>query len=207
MVSLHLIRFGLHIFYCYGYSDRPESGILKVSTASPDAIISVSQSGYGAEIIGQGSASVHIAPGTYHLAATVNGKEFTKTVQVALKQTTSTVIELKKTNVLPSVYSVDFQNFDRLTDSGITTTQLVTLKRQIFTFKPSAEHIILSASSVKTAPHNIAVDGANFKITFSLKIDSKLYGAVISYHDLSNVKLSLTDSATKSVVFESESNN
>lgn len=211
--SLLLWLIGVVVFLGCAYSvvgairTAQNTGILRVSTSSPAAVLSISRSGYGAQIIGRGDTSIHLVPGTYHVAATLEGKEFTKVVRVNIGQTTVAKVELKNTHTLPSVDGIDFQNFDALTSSGITSSQLGVLKRQLFTFKPLAKHIIINSSTVRPAPHNIATDGGNFKIGFSLSVDSKPYSAIISYHDLSNVKLILTDPVTKNSVFQAESTN
>lgn len=71
------------------------TGILKVETTDPNAVLEVSQTYTNAQYIGNGNTTVRLKPGTYLLSASDQGVQVMKSVQINLKQKTVQNLDLE----------------------------------------------------------------------------------------------------------------
>jgi len=177
------------------------TGVLKVS-ATQKATISVSQTNTQAEIIGgPGNAQVRLKPGTYQVVATAsNGQVAARVVSVEKKQSTAINLTLVTSPKLPSVNSVSFFGMSALTNLGISSAQLDTLKVDFFHFKPSAGAVSVDTQSAQTLPHNL---GDPFVVTFNVTVDSQTYNTKVTYEDLQNIQLQLYNPQNSQLVYDS----
>lgn len=178
------------------------AGLLRVSSTNKSAVITVSQVGHEAKIIGTGTAKVHLKPGYYQVAASFNGKQDFAVAQVATEQTSSVSLNPVSTPQLPSVATIMFDGEDTFIDQGLSTTQVNALKQDFFKFKPTAKTVAIDPASVRPGPHNPDTD-IGFSTAFSVKVDSASYKGLVRYTDLTSVRLFLYDPQTNKLVFDS----
>jgi hypothetical protein len=178
------------------------TGTLHVNSSNPKATLSISQTNHQAELIGVGSATIHLSPGAYQVSANYGTGQTNATVLVNKKHTTTVFLELKSKPPLPSVANINFSNIDTLIDSGLTTTQIGILKQDFFQYKQTAQKVSVVPSSVSPGPHDPNTS-TSFTLNFGVLIDSAPYNASASYSDLSNIRLLLYNPSNKALVFDS----
>lgn len=179
-----------------------QTGILALTATEPASAFSVSQADRSAKFIGTGSVRIRLQPGTYEVTANHAGKQVASMVRVNARQVTTEELDFSRTNLLPSVSTVNFQGTAALIASGLTSAQVSAFERTIFTFKPTAQSVIIDATSVQPGPHKPS-DGKTFTTDLQLSVDGSVYNAVISRSDLSTIGLRLYDPATAQLVFDS----
>jgi hypothetical protein len=177
------------------------TGVLKVS-GGQRATISVSRVNSQAKIVGKpGNAHIRLKPGTYQVVATAsNGQVAARQVSIKKKRSAELTLNPTVSPKLPSVKSISFFGMSALTDKGVSSTQMNTLKLDFFYFKTSAGSVSVNTQSVQTLPHNL---GDPFVNTFSVAVDSQTYNAKISYTDNQNIQLQLYDSHNGKLVYDS----
>jgi hypothetical protein len=167
-------------------------------------MLSVSQTNRAAQVIGRGTARVHLNPGIYHLAAVTDGKETVATATVTKHQVTVARLDFSQSVTLRSMLDVDFRNTAAIINHGLTTSQLNSLERGFFRFRPTAKTVTINPASVKSPPHNIVIDGATFKLNFKVTVDTSTYAATTLYSGFDTIRLLLYD-RSGSLVFDSQS--
>lgn len=200
LVGLLLIAYLLYVIGTDVYNLR-HTGLLKVTTTSPDAVVSISRAGSAAEIIGTGSANLHIKPGDYLVVAANNGKQTSSVVQVRLKQTAAIKLDLNKRTLLPSVDDIQFQNIDELINNGMTVDQISNVKSGFFDFKNRATTVNIMPGSVEPGPRNPDT-ATGFILDFSVDIDKTNYKATVSFDMGNPIHLTLIDQQTNTKVFD-----
>lgn len=175
------------------------TGILVVKSVQPKASISISQPGHGAQFIGVDNATVRLKPGVYNLATYVNGKETVTTANIKKGQTTNATLDVERSFTIPSVDDVEFQNFNFILNSGISSEQMSGLKLDFFRYKPSAKVIAVDSGSIAQQPHN--PDSTDpFRLDFRVSVDGKILKAEASYAGITDISLKLTDQGSGKVV-------
>lgn len=177
------------------------TGVLKISSTQ-QATISVGRLNKQAKIIGKpGKAQVHLKPGTYQIMAiTGNGQVAVRTVSIQKKRSVEINLNPITPLKLPSVSSVSFSGISTLTDLGVGSDQINTLKLNFFQFKTSAGSVSINTGSAQSAPHLL---GDPFVITFNVSVDSQAYKARITYSDDGNIQLQLYNPGNGKLVYDS----
>lgn len=177
------------------------TGVLKVSSTQK-ATISVSRVGRQARTIGKpGKANVRLKPGTYQVVAiTSNSQVAVRTVSIQEKKSVAVNLNPSTPLKLPSVSGVSFSGISTLTDLGLSSDEINTLKLNFFQFKTSANSVSINTGSARTAPHIL---GDPFVITFSVNVDSQAYKAKITYSDDGNIQLQLYSPGSGKLVYDS----
>jgi hypothetical protein len=165
------------------------TGALQLESPDDKALLSVSRTGSSAQIIGTGSTSVRLRPGSYLVAASSNGQQVTSVVNIRTSHTTSKSLDPSKQAYIPSPAAIQYQNLDSLIAFGITSAQTENLKQLFFNYKPTAKKVFIDPDSATSAPHNPG--DPTYSLTFSGSIDGKSYEAKLSYSDPTNVRLKL----------------
>jgi len=179
------------------------SGTLSVTTPNDDSLISISRDNATADVVGKGTASVHVAPGRYLVGVGRNGDFSQKVVDVSKGNTTSLDLSATSTPRLPSSAAIDFQGTDMLLVRGMTSDQVSSLRKAIFNFKHTAKRAIINPNSVTSPPFDPNSATIGFSRLFTLIIDGTSYRAVASWTNLDSATLQLSDSAG-TVVFDSD---
>jgi hypothetical protein len=181
---------------------KQQTGLLKVTTFSDDAVVSVSQNGKNAQIIGKGTVSVRLAPGNYEVAA-ISPDDFSSH-QVTVTKNQTVPLRLTDTKPpVPSVEDVDWGSINLFYNYGLTEAQITDMEILFFKYKPSASHITFDESSVTNGFRDLTNDAAPFSLNFSGTIDGKRFKAVVSYppSDLGNLDLTISDPTTKAQLY------
>jgi hypothetical protein len=176
------------------------SGVIRIKSSSTNAALIITQPNHEAVIIGHGSASVRLQPGTYQLSAAASNKHDSTVVRVSRGSSASIKLDPKP---ILSVYAVNFEGTDSLINSGLTTTQLGLLKQDFFSYKPSVQTVTINTASVTPGPHDPHGADPSFSINFKLTIDKKPYNAIAEYTNLSTIGLRLYDSKNNSLIYDS----
>jgi hypothetical protein len=106
------------------YHTMQTTGIVTVNTSDKLSTITLSADRTTAAVIGTGSASVRLKPGSYLLVA----------------------------GHAPD--AINFDNVDTLLDFGLTQAQTENAKQLFFKYKQSAKQININSDSVKQEPHD-----------------------------------------------------
>jgi hypothetical protein len=85
-------------------------------------------------------------------------------------------------------------NTSTLVDSGLTASQLVAFKKDVYNFKPSIQKLVIDSSSVSPGPHNKDDPNAQFSLNFKARADSQDYNFTLIYSDLDSVHTKIYDS-------------
>jgi hypothetical protein len=181
---------------------KQATGILKITASPKSADISISANDHNASFVGNGSARVRIAPGTYYLFATDSGRLTYETVKISKKQVTSVTLDLSKITGTPSVDKVNFENMGSLIDHGISSDQIKSIEAYIFQYKRSAKNVVVDPNSIQRLPPDPA--SGEFTVNFNVKIDGSTYSAKLSYSDIEAVRLYLYNSTGGAQVFDSQ---
>lgn len=181
---------------------RQTTGVLQVKSGDSRALLSVTATSRQAQIIGTGSARVRLAPGTYQVSANHDGKQDTALVKITKKSVTSVTVNPIKSPKLPSVGDISFLGTNALINSGLTSGQVQTLKREFFQFAPAAETVIIQAATISPGPRDLSNASSDFTMTFSVDIGSQTYKARIAYGFSDDISLVLS-SADGHQVFDS----
>jgi len=177
------------------------TGILRVSSPDKKSSISVSRNDSTAKFIGVGNAKVRLAPGSYLVGASDNGRQVYGTVIIKKQMAVNLNLNPANAVVFPTVEAVNFSGFDSLISNGLTSAQVNIIKSGFFRYKPTEKTVAIDTSSVVPGPHNPDVD-IGFSLQFNLSLDSKTLKAVVSYSDLTSARLQLFDQQG-SAVFDS----
>lgn len=179
------------------------TSVLSVSTQNENSIITISQAGKQAKLLGSGSTKSRLSPGKYYVTATSNGTTASRLVQISLDKDVAISLSPKKDipQTLPSAADIGFINLDLLLDSGLSSTQLTNMKQLFFTYKPSAGLVTIDPESILSGSRDRNSVDINSSLSFSGKVDSTPYSATLVYNGYENVSLSLTDPATSKPIF------
>ncbi|HUA13584.1 MAG TPA: hypothetical protein VL989_03735 [Candidatus Sulfotelmatobacter sp.] len=102
--------------------------------------------------------------------------------------------------------NITYNNFDYLTNYGLTDTQVDTLEQAFFNFKEDAKVVTISTPSVAAAPHSADTSSTQGTITFSVSVDGTDYNASVNYTQLGvDAQLYLYNPSTNAQVFNSYS--
>jgi hypothetical protein len=175
------------------------TGLLEVVSPNKNATLSITQANHQAIIIGTGSAHVLLKPGSYLVGASSGGYSVADVVTIQKKQTTISRPDPANYTLLPSVVSINFENFDELANSGVTSGQLDNIKQAFFNFKKSTRKVELVANTITPAPLN--PNSSDFSMDFGVMVDSKIYKTTITYGLGSTVSFKLTDTASGEVAY------
>lgn len=86
--------------------------------------------------------------------------------------------------------SPTYEGMSAFIDNGMTTEQVNNLIQAFSKFAPKAKVISIDTSSLTPGPHTPGTLNP-FTIRFSLTVDSKPYNGVVSYSNLSSIRLYL----------------
>ena len=186
-------------------SIRNTTGELVVKTSTSGSIITISAANSAAAVLGSGSANVRIKPGHYLVVATSSGKVASAVVDVKLRNTTKSSLTLSAPNAIPSVDAITFNGTEALITNGLTTRQVTNLKKLFFAYNKSAKTVTINSSSVTPGPHDPQSNDPTFNLTFTGTVDTTDYNATITYRDLQNVQLTLTDPSSNAVLYQGDS--
>jgi hypothetical protein len=192
----------------HAMSIRRSTGVLQVTTSSPNAQISVSQVDSQATSVGTGSTTVRLQPGSYQVVAVDGGKRASAVVAIHRDSTTNSSLKLNAAGTSSSggptihtVQDINFQNMDVLIDQeGLSTEQESELEQYFFQFKPSANTINLNTNTITQGQHNPNV-ASPFSLNFYVTIDGANYFAAVSYLGPNNVKLQVFNPQSGKRVF------
>lgn len=197
LLVLALARTGIAIY------TRNSTGLLRITTKEPNAIVSISQQNKQAAFLGKGDVSARLKPGDYLVTATLAGDRSSATVHVTSgKTTTKSINPVHTAAPLSPSSETSFINFDVLINSGLGAEQEASLERAFSDFSPRAQIVKVDPNSVETIPHDQNTDV--YEMQFMVTVDSAQYSAHIE-HSLfgSDVILTLTN-ATGNQVFNNE---
>ncbi len=178
------------------------TGVIDVTSSKPGAIITISGSETQAAIAGYGSIKIRVPEGDYLVSATVPGSQTATNVHVTNQQTTEASLDLSKTNALPTVNDIDFQNFEELITNGLSTGRLNSVQLAIFDYDNHAKTAKLQSNTIYTAPLNPNSNDSTFGLTFNLDIDNKSFKATLRYSFGTKITLILNDKTTNKQVFK-----
>lgn len=178
------------------------SGQLTVTTPNEDSIITVSRENSTAKIVGNGDASVHLAPGTYLVGVAREGRISTKSVVVTKGETADVNLSATSTPLLPSSANINFQGTDALKEHGFTDDQITSIRQAIFDFKHDTVRAIIDTNSITSPPRDPNTATIGFSKTFVLTIDGAQYQATASWSDPNSATLALRDQ-TGATVYDS----
>jgi hypothetical protein len=176
------------------YLDRINTGVLDIVASKDAALISVSSTGSQASVLGTGSASVRLKPGTYRVVATTTDREAIKIVKVCKQQRSSLRLLLEPSARVPSVDNIEFEGLNSLVDAGLSVSQVNYVHDGLGAFAPSAKKISIISSSVQPGPHDPNSSDPNFSLNFTVVVDGKNYRASAYYTDLENIHLVVSSS-------------
>lgn len=180
------------------------TGIVHVQPSIAQASISVSQSGTQAKVVGTGETSVRLKPGVYQVAASAGTNSAIKTVRVSKTQTADVTLKLSEVSRVRSVDDVNFNGISGFINSGLSESQVDSLRLDFFRFKPSVKTIDIDTDSLQPAPRNRLVD-TSFKTNFDVTVDSVPYKATIVYSGYEDISLFLYNTGDGSLAFSSDS--
>lgn len=178
--------------------------VVKISTSSNEAILSVRSLASENSVIGTKTATIRLTPGGYVLSANGGGLQTIKMITVIKGKPLD--ITLNPTNDTPqnSTSSVSYNNFDRLAYYGLLDNQLETVKKIFILYIPSAKTISISHDSITQDP--IYNDTLWYTLNFTVSVDSTLYKANLVYDGESATKLTLYDASSGAQVFPDMTN-
>lgn len=164
------------------------TGALNVASTDSNATLSITQANHQAVYIGKGKSAVRLSPGSYIVSAADRGRQVLAKVQIAKKQSAKISLSNPKTaSVLPSEEDINFGNIDNFTSQGLTATQVISLKLDIFKFDHTAHSVSVNFASIKQGMPS----PGNFTFSFSITIDNTPYNATIDIPGLITIQLSV----------------
>lgn len=183
---------------------RNRTGLLKVTTGTTTARLSISSNNHQAEVLGgdTGSANVRLTPGSYILYAVNNGSRTSGTAVVTKGHTTDAILRFVASPGIRSVEDISFQGMGGLINAGLSSDQVSELEGDFFQYKPSANNVNIITDSISPAPYNPNTD-TSITLDFAVSVDGTPLYAQATYNDLENIEVTLTN-AQKQVVFNSE---
>lgn len=199
LVTVAVVGFCLYriIDAVYAYQT---TGLLALSVNDDNAVITVSGPDTTATIIGTGNTKARLKPGSYLVFAADKGKQTSQVVQVSLKQTSKTSLDINDTHLLPSIYNVNFTGMDSLLDKGITIEQVTNLKQGLYSFNNKAKTIAVNDDTIMSGPRDPnSLQG--FSMTFTVTMGGSTYNAVMKYGLGDDIYISLTDPQTNTQVY------
>jgi hypothetical protein len=182
------------------YHTMQTTGIVTVNTSDKLSTITLSADRTTAAVIGTGSASVRLKPGSYLLVAGHAGQSASQVITVTAKQSQTVKLSLTQPQAVPSPDAINFDNVDTLLDFGLTQAQTENAKQLFFKYKQSAKQININSDSVKQEPHD-PHGNEDFKLDFSGTIDGAPFNAVITYGAFDDIQMTLVDPATGAELF------
>ncbi len=206
-VFLVVMLYSLYLL-ASAFLNRQSTGLLKVSSNSKKAAISISSGNTTAQLVGVGSATIRIKPGTYYLVANDSGRQTSGVATVTKNQTTAASLDLNKAIGLASVSSITYENIDSLSNRGISDDQISQLKLLFFDYiinhQKGAKTVAVDPDSIQRLP--IDQNTGIFTVNFDVVIDNIPYDAQITYPDTNSLWLSLTDPKGGVEVFNTKGN-
>lgn len=91
-----------------------------------------------------------------------------------------------------------FQGLSAFISNGLTTDQTNDLIKAFSTFAPNSKNVSIDTSSISPGPRD-PNKISPFSLNFKVAVDSSSYRGVVSYSDLTSVRLILYDSSGKQV--------
>ena len=179
----------------YGYIDANK---LQVTSMSINGGITFDPATYDFDILltpGEQKLGVHDTvtnySGVLSTAVSINGALQENSVQSQLNTMSNGHISV-----------TNFDNFDSLTNRGITTLQVGELQQALQTFAPNAKSITVNSSTVHSTQ---APEGSQYSYiyTFSLSIDGSDYNVSLNGVGLRRSETIITDPKTKKVLLDS----
>jgi len=158
-IGLALVVYSVYIMIS-AVSVVSSTGILKLSSSSPGAALTISQSNSQAVLIGFGTAQVRLKPGSYRISASVNGYQSVSLAQVRKSETTKIVLTLvNSTNTPPSsnLYGLNIQNTNTLSDLLLSEQFDAVLQE---TSSYVINHVNSNAQSVSVTKTTVNQDGS-----------------------------------------------
>ncbi len=199
MYTLYVCALGFGTFLIVSAEQATQnSGALIVKASDPAATISISQDNHSAAVIGVGSAQVHMLAGTYYVLAAASGRKASMVEQITAHNVTSVYLDLAGATPPPLVGSVQYQNLDSLTSSGLSADQERMLKRDLFDFLPSLSVAVLDPQSVQPGPHD-PNSVSSFTLNFHVSLNNTPYSGQIIYPDFQSLELKLFDASNNQV--------
>jgi FtsP/CotA-like multicopper oxidase with cupredoxin domain len=196
-IAALMLGLGLVGVLVWSIGVRQSTGLLKITSFSSDATISISQNNKTAAIIGKGNTSVRLQPGSYEVAAISPEKFSSHQVTVSKNQTVSLHLTNTKPPV-PSVEDVNWNGINLFYTYGLDQAQIDNMEVLFFKYKPTVDSVTFDESSVTNGFRDLNNEEAPFTLNFVGKIDGKAYKATISYmpNDLNDIDLTLSDPAS-----------
>jgi hypothetical protein len=186
------------------YNTMQTTGIVTINTSDKLSTITLSADKTTAAVIGTGSASVRLKPGSYLLVAGHAGQSASQVITVTAKQSQTIKLALTQPDAIPTPDTISYDNLDTLVDFGLTQAQTENAKQLFFEYKKSAKQININSDSVKQEPHD-PHGNEDFKLDFTGTIDGTQFSAVITYGAYDDIQMTLTDPSSGAQLFSGTS--
>jgi hypothetical protein len=152
-------------------------------------------------LAGTGTANVRLVPGKYEITASNDGTRVTGQATVSVGRHTTLKLPAHQKSLIPSPDDINFTGMETVIANGITTDQAASTRWLFFKYWQNAQNIRISPSTVAPGPRHPDSNDP-FILTFSGLIDDTPYNAKLTYTDLVNVELTLTNPQTGVVLFD-----
>lgn len=199
-----VVSIGIVYYAVTGIKTKQATGTVTITAFSKTATISVSQLNKNAKVVGTGTANVRLKPGAYLVAASANGHISTGEVTITAKKHIAFTVPYGQTVPIPSSDNITFSNLNELTIHGINSTQLSNIRELFFKYKKTAKTVSIDEGSVQRQYRDPDSD-APYVLSFTGLADNQTFKATITYTNIQDVELALSDLTTGNQLFDMSS--
>jgi hypothetical protein len=196
MLGLSIVLVGM--FFTYEivsalYISRT-TALLTAASQDTNAYLVVTQPGHTSAYIGRGEGSIRLKPGDYILVAKDKNNASVRRVNLSKGTKVNFVITPTQYVGIPSVSDINFNNFDALTNVGVTSGEINQLQLALFQKFNRASGIEILNKGLVVAPHDRYSASTDGSVSFSMLVDNKHFSAKLDYSVLiDNIHLVLID--------------
>jgi hypothetical protein len=200
LIPIAIVVFTLN--FLNAWSVRQSTNIVDVSASEKNAVITISQTGTEAAIMGVGQARVRLKPGSYYIEAHSAGKSASKILRVTRGSPIDVPLKLiPVSSPVASQDTITYNGFGELAENGFSTTQVLNLKQLFFTYNKDAKTVRITTNTIKNGARDPNSTDPAFTLTFSGYIDSTSFNATVKYTGFEMVELTITNPVSGVMLF------